>query len=167
MLQTIHDIGKGYPIFTDILANAKDPLSEETLVKCIYRLFSELPYNKKEKNRIFDYLKALSVFDTFSEAEVRALFPKANAKEEITKLRRTGLISWKDGGYKIDPSLKAILDLYMDMYDSSVLLILDKAIAHLNNLKIERENTRFINIYEEKKKALIERYERLRRELEQ
>ncbi|MBW7960236.1 ATP-binding protein [Patescibacteria group bacterium] len=162
ILQTIYDIGKGYPIFTDILAKAKDPLSKKTLVECIYRLFSELPYNKKEKNRIFDYLKALSVFDTFSEAEVRALFPKANAKEEITKLSRTGLISWKDGGYKIDPSLKAILDLYMDMYDPSVLLILGTAIAHLKELSNKKEYKKFKKIYEEKIRALIDRHDRLR-----
>lgn len=161
-LQTIHDIGKGYPIFTDILAKAKDPLSKETLVKCIYRLFSELPYNKNEKNRIFDHLKALSVFDTFGEAEVRALFPEANAKEEINKLWRTGLISWKDGGYKIDPSLKAILDLYMDMYDPTVLLILGKAIEHLKNLSSEKEIDRFKRKYEEKIEALINRFNRLR-----
>lgn len=115
-LQWVKKMGKGIPLLTQILVEAKT--KEEALANAVGALLEIIPQEKRENLKMD--LERLSVLDGFREEEMEFILNCEREKISLSKVRQIrddllnfSLIRWKNGQYVLDQPLQGVLQEYL------------------------------------------------------
>lgn len=159
----IYAIGRGWPLFTEQLARAKD--RREALGIAADILFAVLP--SYERATVREYFEALCPLEGFGEAEA-AVMVKAyeqngdqDGRAICREMNKTRLVSWRNGRYEMNQPVQNILRQYLPIKDKEAWIRLQKAAychfrAQAEDRSMERFRPFFENLMEAHKKALSE-----------
>lgn len=110
----IYEIGKGWPLFTEQLARAKN--HTEALKIAADILFAVLP--SIERGEIRAYFEALAALDGFGESEASLMVrtytgAEHDGREICRKMNDSRLASWKNGRYEMNAPVLNVLRKYV------------------------------------------------------
>ncbi len=118
-VEDIFDIGQGWPLFTERLAQARE--REEALEMAANLLFSIVPPG--ERTVVRSYFEALCPLDGFAETEAEEMVrADVEGKKEVPDgrticrtMHETRMIAWKNGRYEMNRPVQVILRQYLKL----------------------------------------------------
>lgn len=147
----IYEIGAGWPLFTERLANAQNRL--EALVAAADIVFTVV--SAFERSTVRRYFEALCLLDGFGESEAALMVQVynqggcANGRTICNKMNETRMASWRNGRYEINAPILNILRQYLYAKDKDVCTRLHlAAYRHFVDQASDPSNERFRPLFE-------------------